>query len=99
MIVIRKNDRELKIDGHSVTSTEQRTFESTQACASVTAILHFLMYGIMDELKEEPDYDVESGKFRMNLLQLSDKALVLVDIFMTTAKELSTAYASYIKVI
>lgn len=99
MIMIQKTESELRIDGHSVTSTEHRTFESTQACASVTAILHFLMYGVIDELKEEPDYEVRSGKFRMNLSTLSDKALSLVSIFMTTARELSSAYACYIKVV
>lgn len=98
MIVIERTENEVIVTGHSTSQGEKKTFESTQACASITALTHALLYGIVDELKEHPDYTIEKGNFRLNLNNLSSQAMMLVNIFMRAVEGVSTGYPQYITV-
>ena len=98
MITIRRTSTNITIKGHSTDANTPRTYESSQACAAVTALANALIFGIQDELAENAPYFVEKGDFSMDTTQLTEKGLLLVNVFTRTARELAKAYAEYITV-
>lgn len=98
MIVIEQTENEVVIRGHSTEKGEQRTFESTQACASITALSQALLYGIIEELDECPKFKIGHGIFVLDTSELSEQAMLLVKVFMRSVKGVATAYSNYIMI-
>lgn len=98
MIDVAKTMTRLTVSGHSNTSEEDKTEETIQACASVTALVQTLLFGILSTEENAPDYEISRGWFWLDTEFLSGSSLFLIDVFMMGIQSLSEAYPDCVSV-
>ena len=69
-----------------------------QACASVTALVQTLLYGIWDLGGDAPKHVIEPGNFKLDKRHLPEKSVLLVDAFILGVQAVSTGYPECVQV-
>ena len=98
MIVVRITDTNLSVSGHSNDTVEEKTEESIQACASVTALVQTLLFGLIDTEPSQVDYEITHGWFWIDTEYLAESSLFLIHVFKLGVTALADAYPQYITV-
>ena len=98
MIRVTDTGSTLTVRGHANDRKHPRSEESMQACASVTALVQTLLYGIWDLGGDAPKHVIEPGNFKLDKRHLSEKSLLLVDAFILGVQAVSTGYPECVQV-
>lgn len=98
MIRITDTGSTLTVQGHANDRRHPRSEETMQACASITALVQALLYGIWDLGGDAPKHVVGPGNFKLDKRHLSEKSLLLVDAFILGVQAVSTGYPECVQV-
>ena len=98
MIRVMDTGSTLTVQGHANDRKHPRSDETMQACASVTALVQALVYGIWDLGGDAPKHVIEPGNFKLDKRHLSERSLLLVDAFVLGVQAVSTGYPECIQV-
>lgn len=98
MIRVMDTGSTLTVQGHANDRKHPRSDETMQACASVTALVQALVYGIWDLGGDAPKHVIEPGNFKLDKRHLSERSLLLVDAFVLGVQAVSTGYPECVQV-
>ena len=98
MIRVMDTGSTLTVQGHANDRKHPRSDETMQACASVTALVQALVYGIWDLGGDAPKHVIEPGNFKLDKRHLSERSLLLVDAFVLGVQAVSTGYPEGVQV-
>ena len=77
MIVVSRNDGEIKIEGHAEYAPEGQDI----VCAGVSALTQSLVLSLEKLTDDKIEYEVSSGRVDIYYRNLSEKVQTLVDSF------------------